>query len=138
MPPAWSERFDLLIGLRNNWQTVRVSPGADNRRTIDVVARPLDCAPPSETPRGCTLRRVESFDARIDDFWREASLPYRMIVARTKDYLNYRYADRRAPAPSASLSPNTGNGSSATSSPQRGMALAASPTCSCSPSASTS
>ncbi len=92
----WLESFDALLSLRNNWQSVRAVSTPHHRRTIDVISRPLDSAPAAEAPDGWTLRRVDAFDARIDEFWREASKPYRLIVARTKDYLNYRYADRRA------------------------------------------
>jgi GNAT superfamily N-acetyltransferase len=38
------------------------------------------------------------FDDRIDQFWKEASQPFELIVVRTKDYLNWRYCDPRAGA----------------------------------------
>jgi hypothetical protein len=96
MPLEWNQRFDLVLGLRNNWESVYVSPGTKYRRFIDVMTRPLDVDPPPSPACAWTVRSVPAFDARCDGFWREASQPYRMAVARTKDYLNYRYADRRA------------------------------------------
>lgn len=42
------------------------------------------------------LRTVERFDGRIDTLWQEASEPFDFILVRTKDILNWRYADRRA------------------------------------------
>jgi hypothetical protein len=96
MPSAWAERFDVTLSLRISWQRLNLTPGHAHRRTIDIVARSLSIPPPPEAQVDWTLPRVETFDERFDDFWSEASRPYRMIVARTKEYLNYRYADRRA------------------------------------------
>jgi hypothetical protein len=96
LPKESIDQFDALLSTENNWQTVRGVTSAHRRRSIDVVARLLDSVPEVETPRGVTLRPVEAFDERIDALWAEASRPYRMIIARTKGYLNYRYADPRA------------------------------------------
>jgi GNAT superfamily N-acetyltransferase len=37
------------------------------------------------------VRTVESFDKRIDDFWKNISKNYSVIVIRDKEYLNWRY-----------------------------------------------
>ena len=39
----------------------------------------------------CGLAR---FDERVDQFWREASKPFRFILSRSRDYLNWRYDPR--------------------------------------------
>jgi GNAT superfamily N-acetyltransferase len=40
------------------------------------------------------IRRTESFDNRIDDFWSDVSKDYMNIVVRDKKYLNWRYAEK--------------------------------------------
>ncbi len=37
------------------------------------------------------IRRAESFDNRIDDFWNEVSRDYVNLVLRDKEYMNWRY-----------------------------------------------
>jgi hypothetical protein len=96
LPHEWVEKFDVILSLRNNWQSVHANPGANNRRTIDVVTRKLDGSLPRDESVDWSLRRVAAFDERIDAFWRQASRPYRVAIARTMSYLNYRYADQRA------------------------------------------
>ena len=43
-----------------------------------------------------SLRTVEKFDARFDDFCAAASAPFDFIPERTEAFLNWRYADPRA------------------------------------------
>lgn len=97
MPSTWAERFDLTLSLRIGWQRINLTPGHAHPRKLDVVACSLDASPPApEAPVDWVLRPIETFDQRFDDFWSEASRPYRVMVARTKAHLNYRFADRRA------------------------------------------
>jgi hypothetical protein len=42
------------------------------------------------------VRPIESFDVRVDAFWEEASRPFAFMLVRKRDYLNWRYCDRRA------------------------------------------
>ena len=42
---------------------------------------------------GLTITKIESFDGRIDDFWMEFSKDYDILVARTEEYLNWRYVN---------------------------------------------
>jgi hypothetical protein len=51
---------------------------------------------PPRGSAGCAIRVVERFDHHIDGFFEEAARPFDFIIARTKDYLNWRYADPRA------------------------------------------
>jgi GNAT superfamily N-acetyltransferase len=44
------------------------------------------------------VRRVSHFDERTGGLCAEASAPFQLIVVRTRDYLNWRYADKRAGA----------------------------------------
>jgi GNAT superfamily N-acetyltransferase len=37
------------------------------------------------------IRTIESFDNRVDDLWKKASMGYTVVVARNKRYLNWRY-----------------------------------------------
>lgn len=41
------------------------------------------------------MREISRFDERIDEFFEEASKPFDFIVARTAQYLNWRYCDPR-------------------------------------------
>jgi len=50
--------------------------------------------PPDGTP--FAIRQTPAFDDRLDVFWREASPQFDLIHARTKDVMNWRYADPRA------------------------------------------
>ena len=40
---------------------------------------------------GLTIKRVSSFDERINDFWNEVFDQHKIIVVRDMDYLNWRY-----------------------------------------------
>ena len=44
-------------------------------------------------PADCELKRVDRFDERIDEFWREASRAHGIMVARDRTYLNWRYVE---------------------------------------------
>ncbi len=97
MPSTWAERFDLTLSLRVNWQRINLTPGNSHPRKLHVVACSLAAPPPApEAPVDWALRHIEGFDDRFDNFWAEASAPYRVMVARTKEHLNYRFGDRRA------------------------------------------
>jgi len=41
-----------------------------------------------------TLRTIESFDVRFDDFWKKVSKEYEIIVVRNKQYINWRYLEK--------------------------------------------
>ena len=47
-------------------------------------------------PAGVSLREAERFDERADELFDLAATPFDFIVTRRHDYLNWRYADRRA------------------------------------------
>ncbi len=96
MPATWHERFECTYSLRVGWQRINLTPGKNYIRSIDVVARPLDLSGQLAVPGDFSLRQIESFDERMDAFWAGACKPYRVIVARTKERLNYRFADPRA------------------------------------------
>lgn len=42
------------------------------------------------------IRKIESFNVRINDFWGQLSKFYRFIIERRMDYLNWRYCDLRS------------------------------------------
>jgi GNAT superfamily N-acetyltransferase len=50
--------------------------------------------PPAQS--SALVRRAERFDQRIDQFWKVAAAPYDLIIRKTSEYLNWRYADPRA------------------------------------------
>lgn len=88
------------FSVREAVSTFKLRPG----RSLPKLVRSLGAfarwrragAPDSE--RSFTLRTVERFDERIDSFCRDASAPFDFAVVRTRDVLNWRYADPRAGA----------------------------------------
>lgn len=55
-------------------------------------------APTTGTSSGLKVHQIEAFDERIDQFWHVASERYDLIIQKTAEYLNWRYADPRAGA----------------------------------------
>jgi GNAT superfamily N-acetyltransferase len=51
---------------------------------------------PRQTRTGFTLARATRFDDRIDALWERVKDSHDFIVERRKDYLNWRYCDKRA------------------------------------------
>ncbi len=64
---------------------------------LEALSRP-NPGSPAPAPRISTLaiRNVDAFDDRVDVLWRNASTAFDLICSRTKDVVNWRYADRRA------------------------------------------
>lgn len=56
------------------------------QKTIFRVRRP-------STFEGLTISKVSQFDDRYNNFWDTVSKDYRIIVVRSKNYLNWRYID---------------------------------------------
>jgi len=91
-----------MVHMRQRAQQAGTSLGIGNR--VRVLTLPLlddagarvEQALLSPEPCDFTIRVAESFDDRIDDFWLTGAEPYDFIVERTKDYMNWRYADPRA------------------------------------------
>lgn len=94
-----AQRFDLNSGITDN-EFVLQQDLREKRRLfanrIEVLERNTLDAPAASGVEGVTIREVAAFDDRIDDFWRGASQPFDIIVVRSREYLNWRYADRRA------------------------------------------
>jgi GNAT superfamily N-acetyltransferase len=66
---------------------------------IQSLARaPLQASepPPSDSAVDWTIVPADRFDDRIDAFWMQAARPFDFIIARKREYLNWRYADPRA------------------------------------------
>jgi GNAT superfamily N-acetyltransferase len=94
-----AQRFDLHFGTTNNEFVLRRDLREGRRlfaNQIDVLERTtVDAAAPADVP-GVAIREVAAFDDRIEDFWRAASQPFDVAVVRSREYLNWRYADPRA------------------------------------------
>jgi hypothetical protein len=84
---AEQEGRSLVIGNRVRVLTLPLGEDAGER---------IERAAPKVSNTGCDIQRVEAFDERTDDFWLRAAEPYEFIVERTRDQLNWRYADPRA------------------------------------------
>lgn len=99
---SWDElarRFDLHGGTTRNEYLLRQDL-RDGRRLfgnkMEVLERPPGEAPIAAQVHGWTIGAAAAFDDRVNDLWQEASVPFDLLVVRTKDYLNWRYADPRA------------------------------------------
>jgi hypothetical protein len=95
-PPEWFDQFGVIVGLSNNWQSNNFISGTPHRRSVDVVARRLEGDATAAPVGEWSIRRVDAFDDRVDALWRDAASGFRLAFVRTKDSLNYRYADPRA------------------------------------------
>ena len=100
-------RFDLSLFYRSGHEAVTRVVGRAERglfgnyvevHVADLTARLHD------TGSGpLTVREVAAFDERINGFWEAASQPFDFIPARTRDYLDWRYCDRRGGAFSTTI-----------------------------------
>ena len=61
---------------------------------IGFFSRILNRIEDNDNLRNVEIRAIESFDDRIDDFWKKASRDYAIIVIRDKKYLNWRYFEK--------------------------------------------
>lgn len=94
--PTFYKVFDMRIG-----QTGRVALDKLRRREgsqdfgnqIEVLVHDLEARTPARKT-GWAIRDIPRFDERIDDFWRAASTPFRFILVRTSELLNWRYDPR--------------------------------------------
>jgi GNAT superfamily N-acetyltransferase len=59
--------------------------------TINFFSRILNRIGDNRDLKNVRISTIESFDDRIDDFWKKVSSDYNIIVARNKKYLNWRY-----------------------------------------------
>lgn len=47
----------------------------------------------SSTPTDIEINRINSFDERIDKFWRDVCYEYDFIIERNREYLNWRFSE---------------------------------------------
>jgi hypothetical protein len=95
---AFRRAFDLqLLGQSQHPAMVRLR--TDKARHLFVnrveVMRHAG-ARSAQAPGRWNVRQVARFDARVDALWREASTAFAFAIVRRPDYLNWRYADKRA------------------------------------------
>ena len=95
--------FESYFGIRSGHEAIqrlrRTNVGDGFHSQVDVLVC-ADCAaaePPPPSAAG-TIARLARFDARTDEFWREASKPFAAVPSRDSDYRNWRYCDPRAGA----------------------------------------
>ncbi|MCH7997806.1 MAG: hypothetical protein IIB11_08540, partial [Chloroflexi bacterium] len=98
--PTYYRVFDMRMG-----QTGRVALHKLSQREgsllvgneVEILVRRGGGEPETAGDRGWQVSTAPRFDERIDDFWRAASQPFRLILVRPSDHLNWRY-DRRGGA----------------------------------------
>ena len=84
-----------LLRIRKRMSQVQTIANELQSLSLDLPA-PAPAAASSLETAAWGIRPIERFDERIDGFWREAAKPYSLIVEKTAEYLNWRYADPRA------------------------------------------
>ena len=104
--PARLRNFDVYFGIRSGAKAFQKMLRHEERQSCDIgvdvmelSGRLLEDATASsddEPPVDWSISSVTKFDERIDALCEEASLPFRFIFRRTREYLNWRYADERA------------------------------------------
>ena len=82
---------------------LKLRPGRSPRKLARAVASLLSWLAGRATQQGAArpsrrfvIRNAERFDERVDAFAREVALPFDFIHLRTREYVNWRYGDRRA------------------------------------------
>ena len=81
----------MRLDARENWKDVV--------RKIDVLVNPSllrSASSQAADQHEWVIRKLSRFDERVDSFWIAAATAFDFIVARTMDYLNWRYCDSRA------------------------------------------
>ena len=87
--------LDATRYLRARSRRRMVAPAALLLRVASMATR-LVAQPRRGRRAACSIRTVEEFDARFDEFCAEAATPFDLIAERTAAFLNWRYADPRA------------------------------------------
>jgi hypothetical protein len=105
-------KFDLEYGAPSKHRTMRrASTAAGTRRTL-LALNVLSCDTPNARPTAagdpCSLAAVPAFDERTTAFCEDALAPFAFAAVRTKETLNWRYADSRAGDFSIRLAEDTG------------------------------
>ncbi len=99
---AYAETFDLKLGYWSGHPAaIRLRqeiPGSyllGNQLEVLGHSSEGDLPAPRQIAP-CAVRTVPVFDERLDTFWPRAARPFDLIYVRTKDVMNWRYADARA------------------------------------------
>jgi hypothetical protein len=94
--------FDLHLGGQSGHAAMRKMLQLEGQRPlgnqIEVWERKLGDGPVAREASPLRVTEARCFDERVNGFWQEASGDFDFVVARTRGYLNWRYADRRAGA----------------------------------------
>jgi GNAT superfamily N-acetyltransferase len=86
-----SNRFARLLGKD---RVLRKLVGVSLRtalRTLSFFSRFFNRVGRLDDSRNHTIHIIKSFDSRFDDFWKDVSRNYGIIVRRDKEFLNWRY-----------------------------------------------
>ena len=105
-PPARLMNFEVYFGIRSGAEAFKVMMRHEERQSCDLgvdvmeisgrLAEDAVAKAHSWPPAAWSISSVTKFDERIEALCEEASRPFRFIVHRTREYLNWRYADERA------------------------------------------
>lgn len=95
--------FEIYFGVRSGHEHIQRLRRLNLGVGFHTEAGLLVCAGGPEAARpppsaGGKLVPLARFDARTDEFWREASTPFAAMPSRDSEYLNWRYCDPRAGA----------------------------------------
>lgn len=93
--------FDLHFGGQSGHAAMKKMLQKDGQRPLGTAIEVWERSRAPDAPRAerwatpWTVSDVGRFDERVDTLWEEASRDFDFAVVRTKDYLNWRYADAR-------------------------------------------
>ncbi len=101
--PERLREFDADFSVRSGLEAMERAVRYDERKnfyaSVDVLRCKVDKRSSHDSaPSAWSIRSAPAFDERIRGFAAEASAPFWLIVERTPEYLNWRFADARAGA----------------------------------------
>ena len=96
--PEYIDAVDLVASISGNRTVKRHHRRQESNLYLADAIEVLECSLPAGAPAADAfeIRSVPVFDDRVDGLWHRASQQFSLAVIRSKNYLNWRYADPRA------------------------------------------
>jgi hypothetical protein len=89
------DKFLKRIKREYTWQrTLIYKLGFFFLKTLNGIQRKLSSGVSNSSD--FSIKKIMIFDDKIDDFWKSIKDDYNFIVEKSKDYLNWRFCDKRA------------------------------------------
>ena len=88
--------FNVVSGHAAVAKLRRLLPSPRIASPVDVLVREPGGSPAQRPADGYAVREIREFDDRVDLFWPEALRQFDFAIVRSRQFLNWRYCDRRA------------------------------------------